>query len=362
MSIRLFALLSTSVLICCASAAAQEAGASFRMQMSSPILFVDSGTPDPEENNPTPAPLVLSADPAFPAFSQIGTFFSTTLSATGGTPPHAFEFSGGQPSDWAISGNVLSGTFSALGDLDFAVKVVGSESTLPFSSMVSDAAPLAFTTLPSTKYTPGNSVNATLAASGNDGPLTYSIASGTLPPGLSLSGSTISGSVGGTIGQTGTATLRVADSYSHVDHVLEWSLTAPAADTTVPVGARYRASSAWHTLTNHAALRDGNLNASVVTLTVPEGMHLALDLGSAVEGNSFTVAGTAAFDYRFIYSDNGTSFNAWGAQRTFSPTNGADVVIMPETRAHRYVGLQIVSPTSTAQITELRYGVDGVFP
>lgn len=362
MSIRLLALLSTSALICCASAAAQETGPSFRMQMPSPILFLDTGNPDPEGNNPVPAPLVLSATPAFPAFPQIGTFFSTTLSATGGTPPYVFEFSGAQPSDWAISGNVLSGTFSALGDLDFAVKVAGSDSALPFSSMVSDAVPIAFTALPSTKYTPGNSVNTTLAASGNDGPLTYSIASGTLPPGLSLSGSTISGSVGGTIGETGTATIRVADSYSHADHVLEWSLTAPAADTTVPVGARYRASSAWHTLANHAALRDGDVGTSVVTLTVPEGMHLALDLGSAVEGNSFYVAGTAAFDYRFLYSDNGTSFTSWGLQRTFSPANGPDIVVMPESRSHRYVGLQILSPTSTAQITELRYGLDGVFP
>ena len=130
----------------------------------------------------------------------VGQSYSQSLQATGGTTPYAWSLaSGSLPAGLGLaSGGTISGTPSSAGTSSFTVRVTGGDglsSTRPVSIQVSPAseAPTITTgSLPS--GTVGQGYNQTLQATGGIQPYAWSMASGSLPSGLSLSsGGTISG-------------------------------------------------------------------------------------------------------------------------------------------------------------------------
>src|SRR3954453_14642813 len=103
--------------------------------------------------------------------------------------------SGSLPSGLSLAAGKISGTPGAAGSSNFTVKVTDSASQ-------SDSAALTLTISPpavviSTSSLPAGTVGVaysqTLGASGGTPPYSWSMASGSLPAGLNISGGTISG-------------------------------------------------------------------------------------------------------------------------------------------------------------------------
>ena len=125
-----------------------------------------------------------------------GTSFSSTLSsATGGTPPYTYSISG-QPPGLSLSGRTLSGTPTTPGsyNVTYSVRDRGSPAQTDSTSFTFtvDPADLVLGSVSSKSGTEGTSFSSTLSsATGGTPPYTYSISG--QPPGLSLSGRTLSG-------------------------------------------------------------------------------------------------------------------------------------------------------------------------
>ena len=147
----------------------------------------------------------------------IGSSYSQTLTASGGTSPYTFTvISGSLPAGLSLnSGGVLSGTPTAVGTFTFTVQAQDSTSggsggpytgTLSFTVII--AAPTVVvspSTLPNGTY--GSSYSQGISASGGSGTYSYAVSSGSLPSGLSLNSST--GALTGTPTAAGSATFTV---------------------------------------------------------------------------------------------------------------------------------------------------------
>ncbi len=146
--------------------------------------------------------------------------YSATLVATGGTSPYTWENIGSLPDGLSLStGGVISGTPTAEGDFSFTVKVTDSvenTDTKALSIHVAAVAPLGVTTTSLSGGTVDAVYSATLVASGGTSPYTWSIESGSLPDGLSLS---TAGAISGTPTAEGdfSFTVKVTDSVENTD-------------------------------------------------------------------------------------------------------------------------------------------------
>ena len=165
---------------------------------------------------PVPVLPLVIGPAALPA-AVINTPYSATFTSTGGVGPFTWALASGTlPPGLTISASgVISGTPTVLGTTAFKVQVTDSQTPTAAVDVASKSvtvnSPLAITTSSLT----GGSVNvpytASLAASGGVPPYTWSITSGSLPTGLTLS---TSGFISGTptTQQTSTFTVQVGDS------------------------------------------------------------------------------------------------------------------------------------------------------
>ncbi len=133
-----------------------------------------------------------------PHSATIGKPYTLTMSATGGTAPYTWSLIGGSlpPGLNISSSGVISGTPTTLGVYPATVRASDSATSANFANISITVLPaITITTTPALPQgTPGTSYNVTLAASGGAGPYSWSIVSGTLPSGLTLStAGTVSG-------------------------------------------------------------------------------------------------------------------------------------------------------------------------
>ncbi len=162
-----------------------------------------------------PALTITTASPLPTAI--VGSGYSATLTANGGLPPYSWTVQGtGLPPGLTLStGGVLSGTPTTAGNYSFTAQVSDSytptqQATRSFSLTVSSTLTITTNSLPngtiSVAYGP-----VTLAAGPGTLPFTWSVSSGTLPNGLTLS---TDGIISGTPTTAGTFnfTLMVKDS------------------------------------------------------------------------------------------------------------------------------------------------------
>lgn len=143
-----------------------------------------------------------------------GEGYEAVFTAAGGTPPYVFALSTGTlPPGVALSSDgTLSGTPTATGEYPIAVRVVdardGSDTasaTLKVRAPVTIAATTLADAYRATTFTQA------LSASGGEGALTWSVASGSVPAGLTLS---TAGELSGTVASaatTGSFTVRATD-------------------------------------------------------------------------------------------------------------------------------------------------------
>lgn len=152
----------------------------------------------------------------------VGTLYSQTLSATGGSPPYTWSLvTGIFPNGLNLAANgIFSGTPTAPGTSMFTLQVTDSVSSAATQSFSLTIAPATASSLAiTTTSLPQASINLPysqmLTATGGVPPYTWSLSSGSLPPGLSLFAS---GAITGTptfAGPASTFTVSVTDSASN---------------------------------------------------------------------------------------------------------------------------------------------------
>ncbi len=178
------------------------------------ILVACGGGSNGGGNNNPPAPLQITTQ-SLPQ-GVVGVPYSTTLSATGGVPPYAWNASGGLPPGLSLSrAGVLSGTPTAAGNSVVSVAVADSQqppSVANAGLSITINAVLQITTTSLPNGNPGIAYSVTLAATGGLAPYSWAITQGALPNGLTLNAT--SGVISGAPAGPGTSsfTVQVSDS------------------------------------------------------------------------------------------------------------------------------------------------------
>ena len=187
-----------------------------------------------------PTPLQIATTSL--ANGQIGTAYSAMLTASGGTTPYNWSFAGSFPPGLALGASTgqISGTPTQSGTFSFTIQVKDSGSPVQTASQAFSISivpgtppPLQIATISLPAGQVSVTYSATVTASGGTTPYTWSIVSGSLPPGLTLGAST--GQITGTPSQTGTFsfTVQVQDSGSPAQTATQVLSTAIGA---APVG------------------------------------------------------------------------------------------------------------------------------
>ena len=130
----------------------------------------------------------------------VGLQYAESLSASGGAAPYIWTVSSGAlPAGMELGASTgeIGGTPTSAGESSFTVQITGSDglsSTRVFSINVEPPLPpleIITTSLPD--VVAGDDYSVSLEATGGDGQYGWSVVGGTLPSGLALAGSTISG-------------------------------------------------------------------------------------------------------------------------------------------------------------------------
>ncbi|HEY1342292.1 MAG TPA: putative Ig domain-containing protein, partial [Bryobacteraceae bacterium] len=236
-----------------------------------------------------PSPLTVATTAL--AAGTAGTPYSATLSASGGTGGYSWSVSAGTlPGGLSLNGSSITGAPSAAGTSNFTVQVrdmSGATATQALTLTINPA-PLIISTGSLSNGTAGTPYSATLSASGGTGGYTWSVSSGTLSAGLSLNGSSITGTP--TAAGTSNFTVQVRDSSgANASKPLTITINpAPLMITTTSlpngtVGAPYSATL--------AANGTGVITWSIASGALPDGLSIN---GSAITGSP-TAAGLFNF-------------------------------------------------------------------
>ena len=247
-----------------------------------------------------PAPLVITTN-SVPT-GQVGTAYSSTLAVSGGTAPYIWSLAGGSlPAGLSLSvSGVISGTPSAAGTAAITVQVQDSQAparnTTQNLSLTINPAPLVISTTTLVGGQVAVAYSATLAATGGIAPYSWSVISGSLPAGLSLSSAgTISGTP--TAAVTANFSVQVVDSQAPAHNTTQsLSLTVIAGALSVTTGSVANGNvGAAYSATLAASGGIAPYSWTVSSGALPAG--LALSSGGVISGTP-TAAGSAAFSVR----------------------------------------------------------------
>jgi hypothetical protein len=148
----------------------------------------------------------------------VGLAYVDTLGAAGGVPPYTWSVTSGVlPASLTLNAasGAIGGIPAATGTSSFTITVTDSSNTKANRAFtLTTVETLAVTTASLPNGEPGANYSATLAAAGGAPPYQWTVASGSLPTGLTL---TTAGAIAGTLSTTTTApfTVQVQDSAGH---------------------------------------------------------------------------------------------------------------------------------------------------
>ncbi|WP_058051083.1 putative Ig domain-containing protein, partial [Janthinobacterium sp. Ant5-2-1] len=257
--------------------------------------------------------------------------YTATLTAAGGTAPYTFSVSSGTlPAGLSLNAatGVLSGTTNVAGSFPFSIKVTDSSTGTgaPFSATNSYTLSVGAPTITVTPATLPAATAATaysrqLTASGGVAPYAYTVSSGSLPAGLTLSGS---GLLSGTPTAAGSFTLTVQAEDAHqFTGTQSYTLTVASATVSLtPVTLPNPTAEAAYSTTLTAAGGTAPHTFSISSGTLPAG--LTLNAATGVLSGTTNVAGSFPVSIKVTDSSTGT-----GAP--FSATNSYTLAVAAPT-------------------------------
>jgi hypothetical protein len=257
--------------------------------------------------------------------------YSQQLGAAGGTLPYTWTLSGGSlPAGLSLSSaGGISGTPTGTGTSSFTVQVKDANSQTASKalsiSVTAAVAPLSIVTTSLPDATQNVAYSQTLAATGGTTPYIWSLASGTLPAGLSLG---TSGTISGTPTQSGQFSFagEVSDSSSPAQTAsrsFTINVATPGAAQTVTVNSAntHQTWRAWRSYVNRT-FYDGfpgtstpGCSGSTATAELSDSVwnslvsYLVNDMGTAGFGMAGHKQQTPAFD---LYSNVPTVMTSYG--------------------------------------------------
>ena len=250
--------------------------------------------------------------------------YSATLAATGGTLPYTWSITSGTlPTGLTLtaSSGAIAGTPTGTGASNFTVQVSDANSLKATKALtLTVVAPLAVSTASLPGGTQNAAYNSSLTATGGTLPYTWSITSGTLPTGLTLTAST--GAISGTPSGTGTSnfTVQVSDANSlKATKALTLTVVAPPTVSTasLPGGTQNLVYSA------ALAATGGTLpyTWSITSGTLPTGLTLTASTG-AISG---TPTGTGTSSFTVQVSDANSVTSSKSLSITIGATSGGGI-------------------------------------
>jgi hypothetical protein len=257
-------------------------------------------------------PTALSITSGSIPSAQVQTAYTATLTATGGTAPYTWSLaSGALPAGLSLSGSGgISGRASQAGSSSFTVQVVDSSSPVQKASkplsitVMAGVASVQITTTSAPSGQVGTAYSTTFAATGGTTPYHWSISSGTLPAGLTLS---TTGTVSGTPTTAGNSsfTIKVNDSSSPASTASgNFSITIAAAGSN-----NYGALLRW-TASSSTGITGYNVYRSTVS-----GSGYVSITSSPIAGLTYTdTTVTSGQTYSYVI----TSIDASGEESTYS--------------------------------------------
>jgi hypothetical protein len=296
---------------------------------SASLTFTVTDSGDPPQTKSVSLVLAvasaLSVAPATLPGGVVGTAYSSTLAASGGTTPYTWSVTSGAlvaGLSLAPSTGAITGTPTAAGtpQLTFTVTDSGKPAqTQSINATLTVAPTLAVTSSSLPGGVAGIAYNASLAATGGTGAYTWSLTGGTLPAGLTLNAAT--GALTGTTAATGNSSLTfsVSDSGNPVQTksvslVLAVAPVLAVTTSSLPggvVGTAYSASLAASGGTTPYAW-------SVSGGALPAGISLAPATG-AITGTP-TAAGAPQLTFTVTDSAKPAQTQSLSATLTVAPT------------------------------------------
>lgn len=278
-----------------------------------------------------------------------GDAYAVQLFAQNGNRPYFWsQISGTMPAGLFLGANgVIQGTPTQAGSFSFTVEVADASTpsdtaAAMFTLEVSAVGTLSITTASLPGAVTGTAYLATVAANGGTTPYTFTLARGTLPPGLTISSG---GTISGTPSQTGTFsfTVRVADASTPRQTAmrsLSIAVSAPLVISTMTLSDGVRGTP-----------YSGNLVGSGGTL--PYGWSVsagALPPGLAVDAGTGVVSGTptSAGTFQFTITLDDASSPQQSARRAFMITIVRPLTITTMTLPNPQLGVPYLQRIATS--------------
>ncbi|MGM3276815.1 putative Ig domain-containing protein [Ralstonia sp. 24A2] len=249
---------------------------------------------------------------------EVGLAYSQTISASGGTTPYTFTVSSGTlPTGLSLSsGGVLSGTPTAGGSSTFTVQVKDVNNvTATQSYTVSITAAPSIGTASLGNGEVSMAYSQTISASGGTTPYAFSVVSGSLPTGLSLSsGGVLSGTP--TAGGSSTFTVQVKDA-NNITATQSYTVTIATAPSISTASLGNGEVGLAYSQTISASGGTTPYTFTVSSGTLPTGLNLSS--GGVLSGTP-TAGGSAAFTVQVKDANNVTATQSYTVAISAAPS------------------------------------------
>ncbi|HEY1214071.1 MAG TPA: putative Ig domain-containing protein [Bryobacteraceae bacterium] len=289
-----------------------------------------------------PATLTLSSPPS----GTTGALYNGAIGVAGGTAPYSCALASGTiPNGLTLTGCSLTGTPTTAGNSTFSIKATDSSSpanstTGPVTLNIA-AAPVTLALTAPSSGNVGVAYNGTIGVSGGTAPYTCSLASGSMPAGLTLNNCAISG------------TPLVAGSYSLSIKATDSASPANTTTAAVPLNI-VGAASVTLAISSPVSATVGTAYAGAIGVSGGSAPYACTLVSGSVPGltlSGCSLTGTPATAGTYSLSVKATDSS--------SPANSTTSAISVAVKAAA-VSLTITSPSATATVGTAYTGAIGI--